>query len=1009
MDDFDLYDEFGNYIGAGGANGEGGNNNVLSEIDEYEEDLQGEEMAYEEGEGNFEGQQPQQHLVQNHQVVLHEDKKYYPSALEVYGPGIEISVQDEDTQMLSEPIIAPVQEVRIVHEEGGASGQPALRYAPTADYFHHLADIKSRCRAVAFVGHIHHGKTALLDCLIAAAHVQAPTRPRLHLKNSRSRSRAARYLDCLEQERERGISLRMKSISLPLQSASNMTTYMFDCIDAPGHPDFRSEMAMALGAATDAAVLVVDAVEGVLSGTEACLRAILLTGRPCILVLNKVERLWLELKLAPLDAYFKLKHTIDSLNTIAGRCLFAPETGNVVFASAQDGWAFSLPSWSRQFYPQAPASLFKRLWGDIFYDGNGKRFHRTATESNFKRSFVALVLEPLYKLYTSVLSAPDHESLQARLAESLGISMKLSLLKRYSTPSSMLSAILSRFFQGRPVDGFIDAIIEHCPAPETFSDSNSNDDDDGLEMIVCKVFPPATIKFKNAADTQAAMESSPRLLCRLLKGSLRVGQSLQLMDTEGETCFAIEPSAIAVPCTRYEWPVTGSTSASFVLLSGVPLDRVLKSGIITAAAAVGGASNYNPIAARRALATVEAIERAWKLNSLLRVSCEPITPSELPRMLSGLRLLSCLYPSLKTHVEENGEHVLFVPGELYGDCILHDLRHFTGGIGNAATAPTSLQVRISDPSVGFAEGVQELSTVKCFADTMNGRLRISMIAEPLESGLPEFLVGNDLMSMPAAERSSLLTTRFNWDKVSVRGLLAVSGSCVLVDDTFGERAGLLAAIRPSLIQGFQWACREGPLCEAPMRGVRFRLCGLELLTDAEESSLSSSSLNSLTPAQIVPAARRACYSAFLTASPRLLEPVLAVQITAPGECIEAIYTTLSRRRGHVLSDLPLPSTPLYCINALLPLLDSAGFEVDLRVGTSGAAFATASFDHWQLIPGDPLDTKIGPSLLEPATAPALARDCLLKTRKRRGLSDDVRIDKFFDEEMREVLAAAKIF
>ena len=43
------------------------------------------------------------------QVVLHEDKKYYPTAEEVYGAGVETLVQDEDTQMLSEPIVQPTK------------------------------------------------------------------------------------------------------------------------------------------------------------------------------------------------------------------------------------------------------------------------------------------------------------------------------------------------------------------------------------------------------------------------------------------------------------------------------------------------------------------------------------------------------------------------------------------------------------------------------------------------------------------------------------------------------------------------------------------------------------------------------------------------------------------------------------------------------------------------------------------------------------------------------------
>jgi len=45
----------------------------------------------------------------HHAVILHEDKQYYPSAGDVYGPGVETLVQEEDAQPLSEPIIAPVK------------------------------------------------------------------------------------------------------------------------------------------------------------------------------------------------------------------------------------------------------------------------------------------------------------------------------------------------------------------------------------------------------------------------------------------------------------------------------------------------------------------------------------------------------------------------------------------------------------------------------------------------------------------------------------------------------------------------------------------------------------------------------------------------------------------------------------------------------------------------------------------------------------------------------------
>lgn len=48
--------------------------------------------------------------------------------------------------------------------------------------------------------------------------------------------------------------------------------------------------------------------------------------------------------------------------------------------------------------------------------------------------------------------------------------------------------------------------------------------------------------------------------------------------------------------------------------------------------------------------------------------------------------------------------------------------------------------------------------------------------------------------------------------------------------------------------------------------------------------------------QIIPTARRVCYSSFLMATPRLMEPVYYVEIQAPADCVPAVYTVLARRR-----------------------------------------------------------------------------------------------------------------
>ena len=148
------------------------------------------------------------------------------------------------------------------------------------------------------------------------------------------------------------------------------------------------------------------------------------------------------------------------------------------------------------------------------------------------------------------------------------------------------------------------------------------------------------------------------------------------------------------------------------------------------------------------------------------------------------------------------------------------------------------------------------------------------------------------------------------------------------------------------------------------------------------------------------------------------------------DCITAIYTVLSKRRGHVTADLPKAGTPIFIVKAFLPVIESFGFEVDLRYHTQGQAFCLSVFDHWQvrlvcslhfmlslalainkgstpgqhstgthtesgqIVPGDPLDRSVELRPLQPAAPQELAREFMIKTRRRKGMSADVSIHRY---------------
>lgn len=100
----------------------------------------------------------------------------------------------------------------------------------------------------------------------------------------------------------------------------------------------------------------------------------------------------------------------------------------------------------------------------------------------------------------------------------------------------------------------------------------------------------------------------------------------------------------------------------------------------------------------------------------MKVAIEPLIPSELPKMLEGIRKVNKSYPLLVTHVEESGEHILIGTGEIYMDCILHDLRKMY----------SEIEVKVSDPSTRFCETVIDSSQIKCYADTANKKNRVSV-------------------------------------------------------------------------------------------------------------------------------------------------------------------------------------------------------------------------------------------------------------------------------------------
>ena len=142
-------------------------------------------------------------------------------------------------------------------------------------------------RNIAIIAHVDHGKTTLVDCLLKQAGV---FRENQHVEE--------RVLDSNDLERERGITILSKNISI------NYKGCKINVVDTPGHADFGGEVERVLGM-VDGALLIVDAAEGPMPQTRFVLSKALELGLKIIVVINKIDKPAAE-PLTALDKVFDL-------------------------------------------------------------------------------------------------------------------------------------------------------------------------------------------------------------------------------------------------------------------------------------------------------------------------------------------------------------------------------------------------------------------------------------------------------------------------------------------------------------------------------------------------------------------------------------------------------------------------------------------------------------------------------------------------------------------------------
>jgi len=210
-------------------------------------------------------------------------------------------------------------------------------------------------RNICTSAHIHHGKTAFTDNLLAA-----------------SGQMAAKFAGDLEQgmqtwqhadEQERLMTVDAANVSMVHDYNGN--EYLINLIDTPGHVDFGGNVTRAMRA-IDGTIVLVCAVEGMMPQTETVLRQALRERVKPVLFINKVDRLIKEVKMTPESMQARFMEIFKEFNEkvekiaepeLAAKWKVDIMSGSVAFGSARDNWALSVP------YMKKKGVTFKDILG----------------------------------------------------------------------------------------------------------------------------------------------------------------------------------------------------------------------------------------------------------------------------------------------------------------------------------------------------------------------------------------------------------------------------------------------------------------------------------------------------------------------------------------------------------------------------------------------------------------------------------------------------------------------
>merc|ERR1711870_21094 len=586
------------------------------------------------------------------------------------------------------------------------------------------------------------------------------------------------------------------------------------------------------------------------------------------------------------------------------------------------GWGFNVERFAKIYAAKMGVDkekMMKRLWGDSFFNAKKKTWTNVQQPEGcsepLPRAFCQFIMTPINQLMRAIMNE-DKEKYE-KMMTTLGIVLKgdekqllgKPLMKRtmqiwIKAADTLLSMIVTRLPSPRTAQKYRVENLYEGPMDDTAANAIRDCKADGPLMVYVSKMVPTSDKGRFFA------------FGRVFSGTIATGQRVRIQGSHYKPGSKEDLNIKNIQRTvlmmgRSQDAIQDVPCGNTVGLVGVD-QYLLKTGTITD---IEDAHNI--------------VAMKYSVSPVVKVAVKVKDGKELPKLVEGLKKLSKSDPLVVCTTEESGEHVIAGCGELHVEICLKDLRE----------EYAQCDFSVSDPVVSYRETVTETSAT-ALAKSPNKHNRIYLVAEPMDEEISAAIEKGTLgPKAEAKERAKVFRDKYGWSDNDARKIWVwgpeTEGANVVVDTT--QAVQYLLEIKEHVTSAFQWASKEGPLCDENMRAIRFNLMDVTLHTDSIHRGAG----------QIMPPTRRACFAAEMTASPTLQEPVFLVEITCPQDAMSGVYSCMNQRRGCVFEENQREGTPLVQVKAHLPVSESFGFVSALRQETAGQAFPQCVFDHWE--------------------------------------------------------------